>query len=60
MSKALTTGHSLLSTTGLADAVDLVELSGTCGPYEELHMFSVPLYLFGEEVLSRPGLTEVV
>ena len=35
MSKALAAGHSLLSTTGLADSVDLVELSGTCGPYED-------------------------
>ena len=50
MSKAVTTGHSLLSTTGLADAVELVELSGICEPFEEFHMFYVPLYLLGEEV----------
>ena len=44
MSKELAAGHSLLSTTGRADSVDLIELSGNCGPYEDApHVFRPPL-----------------
>ena len=48
MSKELAAGHSLLSTTGRADSVDLIELSGNCGPYEDApHDIRPPLPVWG-------------
>ena len=55
-SEELTAGLSLLSTTGRADSVKLIELSGYYGLYEDdPHDFLPPLAV-DEEVLSRLGL----
>ena len=52
-SEELTAGLSLLSTTGRADSVKLIELSGNCGPYEDApHVLHPPLTV-EEEVFVK-------
>ena len=50
-SEELTAGLSLLSTTGRADSVKLIELSGNCGFYEDAPHDLHPPLTVEEEVL---------
>ena len=50
MSEELAAGLSLLSTTGRADSVKLIELSGNCGLYEDDPHDLLPPLAVDEEV----------